>query len=112
MIKITVIGGAGYTAGELIRILLHHPNVESLSVVSQSHAGEPVHAAHNDLLGETDLVFEKEPAKDVDLVFLCLGHGKSKEYLGSHGFNGAKIIDLSHDFRLQGHSVFNDKRFT
>ena len=111
MIKIAVIGGAGYTAGELIRILLRHPNVEHLSVVSQSHAGKPVHSAHHDLVGETDLVFEKELAKNVDVAFLCLGHGKSREYLQEYALNGAKIIDLSHDFRLREHAKFQDKQF-
>ena len=111
MIKAAVIGGAGYTAGELIRTLIHHPEVETLSVVSQSHAGQPVHAAHHDLVGETNLQFTKEPDSGSDVVFLCLGHGKSREYLEKNPMNGSRIIDLSNDFRLKKGSTFNGRSF-
>ncbi|MFV1882934.1 MAG: N-acetyl-gamma-glutamyl-phosphate reductase [Balneola sp.] len=100
MIKIGIIGGAGYTAGELLRVLLQHPEAELVSVVSGSHAGEPVTKAHPDLEGETELNFTDKLNEDLDLVFLCAGHGKSKQILDQVP-NGAKIIDLSSDFRLK-----------
>ena len=76
-IKVGIVGGAGYTAGELIRILLHHEFVELGGIVSSSNAGNPVYQVHDDLVGETDLVFASELAGDEDVVFLCLGHGNS-----------------------------------
>ncbi len=107
MIKAGIIGGAGYTAGELIRILLNHPSAEISFVMSNSHAGQPLHAVHKDLLGETDLRFVKEPDTDADVVFLCLGHGNSKDFLKEHQFSDStKIIDLSHDFRIKGDHGF------
>ena len=102
MIKVGIIGAAGYTAGELIRILLNHPQAQIAFAQSASHAGEPLWAAHADLVGETDLEFCSEaPVCDADVVFLCSGHGKSKAAVASFppGFTG-KIIDLSNDYRL------------
>ncbi len=102
MIKVGIIGGAGYTAGELLRILIHHPRTQVVSVMSSSHAGEAVSVAHPDLEGETDLVFSENLAKDLDVVFLCSGHGKSKAIVESNLIpTGAKIIDLSSDYRLK-----------
>ncbi|MEQ8523999.1 N-acetyl-gamma-glutamyl-phosphate reductase [Gracilimonas sp.] len=107
MIKAGIIGGAGYTAGELIRILLHHPEVEIESVVSRSHGGEFLYAAHPDLEGETSLKFDTELSKDVDVVFLCSGHGKSKAVVEGNGIPAsAKIIDLSSDYRIKGEHNF------
>ena len=103
MIKIGIIGGAGYTAGELLRILLQHPEAELLSVVSGSHAGEPVSKAHPDLEGETELSFTDKLKEDLDVVFLCAGHGKSKQILDQVP-TGAKILDLSSDYRLKDDS--------
>ncbi|MEP1150329.1 MAG: N-acetyl-gamma-glutamyl-phosphate reductase [Balneola sp.] len=103
MIKVGIIGGAGYTAGELIRILLAHPNVEITSVVSGSHAGKPVTDAHSDLLGETELIFDESLNPEIDVVFLCSGHGRSKGVVESGVIpDNAKIIDLSSDYRLKG----------
>ena len=102
MIRVGIIGAAGYTAGELIRILLNHPEAEVSFAQSSSHAGEPVWTAHADLVGETDLHFcDDAPVCDVDVVFLCSGHGKSKAAVASFPpeFKG-KIIDLSNDYRL------------
>jgi N-acetyl-gamma-glutamyl-phosphate reductase len=100
MIKVGITGGAGYTAGELMRILLHHPLVELSYVHSNSHAGHPVWSVHNDLVSDTDIVFANEPA-EADVVFLCLGHGKSVEFLKTVRLpNHPKIIDLSQDFRI------------
>ena len=105
MIKAAIIGGAGYTAGELIRILIQHPQAEIVSVLSLSHSGEPVHKAHPDLVGETDLVFSDAVSPDADVVFLCSGHGKSKALLEEVNLpSGAKVIDLSSDFRIQDRS--------
>ena len=100
MIKAGIIGGAGYTAGELMRILVHHPQVALDYVHSNSHAGHPVWAVHKDLVGDTDMLFSNELNK-VDVVFLCLGHGKSVEFLNTYHLPGdPKIIDLSQDFRI------------
>ena len=99
MIKAGIVGGAGYTAGELMRILIHHPQVELSYVHSNSHAGHPVCAVHTDLLGDTDICFTHELG-EADVVFLCLGHGKSVEFLNANPLPGnPKIIDLSQDFR-------------
>lgn len=105
MIKAGIIGGAGYTAGELLRILLHHPEVEIKSVVSQSHSKEFLHKAHPDLTGETVQKFDSELDQSVDVVFLCAGHGRSKEIVESGVIPGStKIIDLSTDFRHKNDS--------
>ena len=102
MIKVGIIGGAGYTAGELIRILINHSKVELTSVVSKSHSGQKIHEAHQDLTGEIDLVFDEQLNQDVDVVFLCSGHGKSKGIIESGVIPAkTKIIDLSSDFRLK-----------
>ena len=102
MIKVGIIGAAGYTAGELIRILINHPCANILFAQSKSHAGQPVWMAHHDLIGETSLTFSADaPVQTVDVIFLCMGHGKSRAFVESlpSDFNG-KIIDLSQDYRL------------
>ncbi len=100
MINVGIIGGAGYTAGELLRILLHHPKTELKSVVSRSHSGEFLYKAHPDLTGETELKFDEALNQDVDVVFLCMGHGNSKGIVESGVIpDSAKIVDLSTDFR-------------
>ncbi|WP_018126265.1 N-acetyl-gamma-glutamyl-phosphate reductase [Balneola vulgaris] len=102
MIKVGIIGGGGYTAGELIRLLVAHPKAELVSIMSNSHISKKIYEAHPDLIGETDLVFESELKDDVELVFICSGHGKSKEILASGIIpTQAKIIDLSTDFRYK-----------
>ncbi len=103
MIKVGIIGGAGYTAGELLRILIYHPEVDITCVQSTSNAGNPVASVHTDLLGDTDLVFSADmDSSKVDVIFLCMGHGKSKEYFAEHQVDASvKIIDLSHDYRLK-----------
>ncbi|HEX5168435.1 MAG TPA: N-acetyl-gamma-glutamyl-phosphate reductase [Cyclobacteriaceae bacterium] len=110
--KITtgIIGGAGYTGGETIRLLLYHPQVALTFVHSRSNAGNPLYSVHEDLIGETDLKFTDTIHQDVDVLFLCLGHGESKKFLEEYSINDAvKIIDLSQDFRL-GESV-NGREF-
>lgn len=102
-IKAGVIGGAGYTAGELLRILINHPNVEIVFVNSSSNAGNPVTEVHSGLIGETDLVFTSElPLDAVDALFLCSAHGDSKKFLETKSIPvGVKIIDLSTDYRAK-----------
>ncbi len=101
MIQAGIIGGAGYTAGELIRILLRHPEVNLNFIYSTSQAGKPVSHIHQDLLGETELSFSGEISKDVDVLFLCLGHGNSMQFLKENDFSeNTKIIDLSTDYRM------------
>ncbi len=103
MIKVGIIGGAGYTAGELLRILLNHSDAEVSFVQSSSNAGNYISDVHTDLLGETGLKFTSDlPAGQVDVLFLCMGHGMSKEFMASTPLpKGLKIIDLSHDFRIK-----------
>lgn len=105
MIKVGIIGGAGYTAGELIRILIGHPDVKICSIQSTSHANENITKVHRDLLGDTDLKFSDRLDDDIDVVFLCGGHGKSKESIDKNKIpDSVKIIDLSNDFRIADNS--------
>jgi len=101
MIKTGIIGGAGYTAGELIRILINHPNVEIVFINSSSNAGNKITDVHNGLIGETDLVFTDElPLDKVDVLFLCSAHGDSKKFMEANTIpSSVKIIDLSTDYR-------------
>ncbi len=100
-IKVGIIGGAGYTAGELLRILIHHPQVKISFVHSNSHEGRKIVEAHSDLLGDTDITFTDKISTDVDVLFLCLGHSKAIEFLNQHAIpEHIRIIDLSQDFRL------------
>ncbi|PRP66444.1 N-acetyl-gamma-glutamyl-phosphate reductase [Nonlabens agnitus] len=112
MIKAGIIGGSGFTAGELIRILLNHPAAEIDFVFTTSKAGQPVSDIHQDLYGVTDLKFTDQINKDVDVLFLCLGHGNSSRFLEEHPFaDHTKIIDLSNDFRLHADAHFQGKQF-
>jgi N-acetyl-gamma-glutamyl-phosphate reductase len=111
-IRVGIIGGAGYTAGELIRILLNHPNAELVSIHSNSNAGNHVYKVHQDLVGETDLKFTGELNNDVDVLFLCLGHGESKKFLTENKIaDTIKIIDLANDFRLNPQSEIGNRKF-
>jgi len=101
MIRASIIGGAGYTGGELIRILLNHDHSEIVQVISQSQAGKPLSEVHQDLIGDTDLFFDNQLTEKADVIFLCLGHGRSEQYLNDHEIpTGTKLIDLSQDYRL------------
>lgn len=105
-IRVGIAGGAGYTGGELIRVLLRHPGVRLTSVHSRSNAGQPLHKVHTDLLGDTDLTFTDELSREIDVLFLCMGHGESKKFLETNPPSPAiRIIDLSQDYRLdeEGH---------
>ena len=100
-IKIGIIGGAGYTGGELLRILINHPNADIVFVNSQSQAGKPISSTHTDLVGDTDILFtDKLPFEAVDVIFLCSGHGQSAKFLAENNVPvSVKIIDLSTDYR-------------
>ena len=109
---IGIIGGAGYTAGELIRLVCKHPKLLLDFVYSTSNAGNLIANVHQDLIGELEQRFTDVINSSVDVVFLCLGHGNSSKFLNNHTFsNKTKIIDLSNDFRLQNDSVFQGKNF-
>ena len=101
-IKVGIVGGAGYTGGELIRLLVHHPHAEIDFVLSKSNAGNPVSKVHRDLVGESSLVFSSDLNNNIDVLFLCMGHGESKKFLDNNTNlpKKIKIIDLSHDFRI------------
>ena len=110
-IKAGIVGGTGFTAGELIRILLYHPNVEISFVTSQSLQGYLITDVHKDLFGETNLKFENL-AQPADIIFLCLPHGESKNWLieiEKRIAPDTKIIDLGNDFRVD--EEWNDKKF-
>lgn len=112
MINVGIIGGSGYTAGELIRILMNHPQARLDFVYSTTNAGKTLDVAHQDLLGDLEFCFTDKVNPNVDVVFLCLGHGKSKSFLAGHQFAGhTKIIDLGNDFRLHNDEVFEEKKF-
>lgn len=112
MIKAGIIGGSGYTAGELLRLLAYHPEVTIDFVYSTTNAGKPITSVHQDLLGDVNLNFTQNLNPDVDVVFLCLGHGQSKAFLTANSFSAnARIIDLGNDFRLEKDSVFDGKQF-
>ncbi|MEJ1223241.1 N-acetyl-gamma-glutamyl-phosphate reductase [Sediminicola sp. 1XM1-17] len=112
MIRAGIIGGSGYTGGELTRILLNHPKVSIDFIYSTTRAGKKVSTAHPDLLGVTGIEFTGEVNLNVDVVFLCLGHGNSTSFLKEHPFSAdTKIIDLSNDFRLHADANFIGKNF-
>jgi N-acetyl-gamma-glutamyl-phosphate reductase len=112
-----IIGGAGYTGGELIRLLLHHPNVNISFIHSRSNAGNSVASVHEDLLGETELKFTNSPSVgggwgEADVLFLCVGHGEAKKFLTENRIDDSiKIIDLSQDFRLTPNSKLQTRNF-
>ena len=104
MVRIGILGAAGYTGGELIRLLLNHPESEIVFANSESNAGNPITDVHEGLIGDTDLVFtDAMPFDEVDVVFFCFGHGKSAQFLKEHTIPAnVKIIDLAQDFRIKG----------
>ncbi len=112
MIKVGIVGGAGYTAGELIRLLIHHSKTEIHFVYSTSNAGNKISDVHQDLVGSLDLEFTATITKEIDVLFLCLGHGNSKVFLENNTFSETtKIIDLSNDFRLDIDNKYLGKEF-
>jgi N-acetyl-gamma-glutamyl-phosphate reductase len=112
MISIGIIGGSGYTAGELIRILMFHPHAKLDFVYSTTNAGKPLSTAHHDLMGDIEMNFTDTVNPNVNVVFLCLGHGKSILFLKENQFaSHTKIIDLGNDFRLTKDKEFEGKSF-
>ena len=114
MVRVGILGAAGYTGGELIRVLLGHPQAEIVFAGSESNAGNPVSEVHEGLLGETDLCFTSEmPFDKVDVIFLCFGHGKSEQFLKEHEIpSNVKIIDLAQDFRVKPTADKDSSLFT
>lgn len=113
MIQVGIVGGTGYVAGELIRILMVHPEVNIRFVYSHSHAGEKINSVHEDLFMLENQTFSDDASEDVDVAFLCLGHGHSMEFLQEHPFSArTKIIDLSNDFRLKENNKLGKRVFT
>ena len=111
-INIGIIGGAGYTGGELLRVLLRHPNAHISFVHSTSSAGELVSKVHADLVGDTQLKFTNTLDQNIDVLFLCVGHGDANKFLTTNEIKASiKIIDLSQDFRLAGSAAIGDRNF-
>jgi N-acetyl-gamma-glutamyl-phosphate reductase len=111
-IRASVIGGAGYTGGELIRLLLRHPLVDLIGVQSKSNAGKKIYSVHQDLLGETEMFFSADVDPETDVLFLCTGHGDSEKFLSANPVpDHIKIIDLSQDFRLPSHATIRNRNF-
>jgi len=111
-IKAGIVGGAGYTGGELIRILLNHPEATIAFVQSNSNAGKPLHAVHGDLIGDTQLIFAPVINQDIDVLFLCVGHGDAKKFLEENVVDEKiKVIDLSQDFRLAHNASIGNRNF-
>ncbi len=111
-IKIGIAGGAGYTGGELVRILLNHPEAEIVFVHSKSNAGNPLSDVHTDLLGETEMKFSSTFSDAIDVLFLCMGHGESKKFLAENDISEkTKMIDLSQDFRLDSKQSAIGRKF-
>jgi len=111
-IKVGIVGGAGYTGGELIRLLINHPEIEIVFIHSRSNTGKLVSSLHNDLLGEMHLKFSDQLNQDVDILFLCAGHGEAKKFLEENNIAAKiNIIDLSQDFRLIEKSTIKNRKF-
>lgn len=112
MIKAGIVGGAGYTGGELIRLLINHTGVSLSFVHSTSNAGNPVYKVHADLLGETEMLFTDQLHQQIDVLFLCVGHGDAKKFLAANEIaSHIKIIDLSQDFRLNDQANIGNRSF-
>lgn len=109
IVRVGILGAAGYTGGELIRLLINHPQVEIVFANSESNAGNKVYDVHEGLLGDTELEFTDElPFDKVDVVFFCFGHGKSEAFLKEHDIpERVKIIDMAQDFRIAGTEPYN-----
>ena len=111
-VNIGIVGGAGYTGGELLRVLLRHPNAHIAFVHSTSSAGELVSKVHADLLGDTELKFTNILDQNIDVLFLCVGHGDANKFLTANEIKASiKIIDLSQDFRLAASATIGDRNF-
>lgn len=111
-LKAGIVGGAGYTGGELIRLLINHPDVDITFIHSKSNSGNPVAKVHADLEGDTELLFTGELDDSIDVMFLCVGHGEARKFLEENKIAAhIRIIDLSQDFRLKKNSTINGRDF-
>ncbi len=112
-IRIGILGAAGYTGGELIRLLILHPHAEIVFAHSRSQAGQPIHSVHADILGEIDMLFtDSAPLDSIDVLFLCLGHGESRRFLSGTSLpHSLKVIDLTTDFRHQANNTYQNQTF-
>lgn len=112
LIRVGIIGGAGYTGGEACRLLINHPSVELVFVHSSSNGGNYLYKVHEDLLGDTDLKFSTDIRTDVDVLFLCVGHGDARKFLEANPIpENVSIIDLSQDFRLKKTNSIGERKF-
>jgi len=111
-IKVGIVGSAGYTGGELLRVLIYHPEVEIVFANSASNAGNKLYAVHNDLFGDTELEFSSDFHSNIDVLFLCVGHGDARKFLEANPVDeSVKIIDLSQDYRLRENVSYKQKNF-
>ncbi|NGF56313.1 N-acetyl-gamma-glutamyl-phosphate reductase [Parapedobacter sp. SGR-10] len=111
-IKVGIVGSAGYTGGELLRILIYHPDVEIVFANSHSNAGNKLYAVHNDLFGDTELEFSSDFHSNIDVLFLCVGHGDARKFLEANTIDpSVKIIDLSQDYRLRANTAYQGQHF-
>lgn len=112
MIRVGIIGSAGYTGGELLRVLIYHPEVEIVFANSASNAGNKLYEVHNDLFGDTELTFSSDFHSDIDVLFLCVGHGDARKFLDANAIDASvKIIDLSQDYRLRANTAYQGQQF-
>ncbi|WP_286857234.1 MULTISPECIES: N-acetyl-gamma-glutamyl-phosphate reductase [Sphingobacterium] len=112
MIKVGIVGSAGYTGGELLRVLIYHPEVEIIFANSASNAGNKLYEVHNDLFGDTELTFSSDFHSDIDVLFLCVGHGDARKFLDANPVAASvKIIDLSQDYRLRANTAYQGQQF-
>jgi N-acetyl-gamma-glutamyl-phosphate reductase len=112
MIKVGIVGGAGYTGGELLRLLINHPEARIGFIHSSSNAGNTIGKVHADLEGETSLMFTNKLSDDIEVLFMCVGHGDAKKFLDANKLGDhIRIIDLSQDFRLKANSKFQNRQF-
>ena len=111
-VRAGIIGGAGYTGGELVRLLIHHPNVDIAFVQSGSNAGNPLHKVHSDLFGETALTFSASHHFDIDVLFFCAGHGEARKFVLANDIPAhVKLIDIGNDFRLAADATISGRQF-
>ncbi|WP_293944419.1 MULTISPECIES: N-acetyl-gamma-glutamyl-phosphate reductase [unclassified Sphingobacterium] len=112
MIRVGIVGSAGYTGGELLRVLIYHPEVEIIFANSASNAGNKLYEVHNDLFGDTELTFSSDFHSDIDALFLCVGHGDARKFLDANPVAASvKIIDLSQDYRLRANTAYQGQQF-
>lgn len=111
-IRVGIVGSAGYTGGELLRILIFHPQVDIVFANSVSNAGRKVYEVHNDLFGDTELEFSTAFHSEIDVLFLCVGHGDARKFLDANPIDqSVKIIDLSQDYRLKANADYQNDKF-